>query len=71
MQVQKTSLWLPGIAAIVDDIFVYGRTKQEHDTNLCAMLGQESHLRVRGESYFGNKLTHEGITPYPNKIKAI
>lgn len=29
---------LPGVAAIVDDIIVYGCTKEEHDANLRAML---------------------------------
>ena len=27
---------LPGVAAIIDDILVYGETKQEHDKNLGA-----------------------------------
>ena len=29
---------LPGIVAIVDGILVYGRTREEHDQNLCSVI---------------------------------
>lgn len=38
---------LPGVAAIVEDILVYGRTKQEHDRNLRAMLERTRERGVR------------------------
>ena len=73
---------LQGIAAIVDDILVYGRTKEEHDANLRAMLERtrergiklnedKSVICVPEVSYFGHRLTREGIRPDPNKVKAI
>ena len=73
---------LRGVAAIVDDILVFGRTKEEHDANLRAMLERtrekgiklnkdKSIICVTEVSYFGHKLTREGIKPDPNKVKAI
>ncbi|KAK9513152.1 hypothetical protein VZT92_026713 [Zoarces viviparus] len=73
---------LQGVAAIVDDILVYGRTKEEHDANLRAMLERtrergkklnkdKSIICVSEVSYFGHKLTREGIKPDLNKVKAI
>ncbi|KAL6471840.1 hypothetical protein MHYP_G00204900 [Metynnis hypsauchen] len=65
---------LQGIAAIVDDILVYGRTKEEHDTNLCAMLERtrergiklnedKSVICVTEVSYFGHRLTPARFAP--------
>lgn len=65
---------LPGVAAIVDDILVCGRTKDKHDKNLCAMLErtrargfhlnpEKSTICVSEVSYFGHRLTHNGIKP--------
>uniref|UniRef100_A0A671WXU4 Gypsy retrotransposon integrase-like protein 1 n=1 Tax=Sparus aurata TaxID=8175 RepID=A0A671WXU4_SPAAU len=73
---------LQGVAAIVDDILVYGHTKEEHDANLRAMLErtrergiklneEKSIICVTEVSYFGHRLTREGIRPDPNKVKAI
>ncbi|KAK9539543.1 hypothetical protein VZT92_004643 [Zoarces viviparus] len=73
---------LQGVAAIVDDILLCGRTKEEHDANLRAMLERtrERGIKLNKDkriicvsevSYFGHKLTREGIKPDPNKVKAI
>lgn len=73
---------LPGVAAIVDDILVYGSTKEEHDANLRAMLERTRQkgiklnkdkciICVTEVSYFGHTLTREGLKPDPNKVKAI
>ena len=73
---------LPGVAAIVDDILVFGCTREEHDANLHAMLErtrqrgiklnkEKSTICVTEVSYFGHILTREGIRPDPNKVKAI
>ena len=73
---------LPGVAAIVDDILVYGRTKEEHDASLRAMLERtrEKGIKLNKDkciigvtevNYFGHTLTQEGIRPDPNKVKAI
>ncbi|KAI4881888.1 hypothetical protein NFI96_006947, partial [Prochilodus magdalenae] len=72
---------LEGVAGIVDDILVFGKTKEEHDENLRAMLRwtRESGLKfnpdncricVREVSYFGHKLTANGLEPDPLKVKA-
>ena len=29
---------LPGVVAIIDDILIYGRTREEHDQNLCNVI---------------------------------
>lgn len=73
---------LPGVAAIVDDIIVYGRTKEEHDANLRAMLmrtrergiklnKEKSVICVPEVNYFGHTLTREGIRPDPKKVEAV
>ncbi|CDQ74896.1 unnamed protein product [Oncorhynchus mykiss] len=70
------------VVAIVDDILVYGQTKEEHDRNLRTMLqrSRERGVRLNPEkstvgttevSYFGHLLTANGIKPDPQKISAI
>lgn len=44
-RVDETYEGLKDVTAIVEDILVYGRTKEEHDANLHAMLERE---RERG-----------------------
>ncbi|KAJ8369920.1 hypothetical protein SKAU_G00099480 [Synaphobranchus kaupii] len=81
-RIDETYEGLSGVAVIVDDILVYGRSKEEHDASLRAMLERtrESGIKLNKEksvicvpevSYFGHRLTREGIRPDPNKIKAI
>ena len=66
----------------MDDILIYGSTKEEHDANLRAMLERtrqkgiklnkdKSIICVPEVNYFGHTLTREGIRPDPNKVKAI
>uniref|UniRef100_A0A8C7WSE9 ribonuclease H n=1 Tax=Oryzias sinensis TaxID=183150 RepID=A0A8C7WSE9_9TELE len=73
---------LSGVSAIVDDILVYSRTEEEHNRNLRAVLERtrekgiklnkdKSIICVPEVSYFGHKLTRDGIQPDPNKVKAI
>ncbi|RXN13855.1 Retrovirus-related Pol poly from transposon [Labeo rohita] len=73
---------LPGVVAILDDILVYGKTKEEHDRNLRTMLvrSREKGVRLNPEkrtvcvpevSYFGHCLTPDGIKPDPQKVAAI
>ncbi|CAI5681852.1 unnamed protein product [Oreochromis niloticus] len=81
-RVDETYEGLRGVAAIVDDVLVFGATKQEHDDNLRAML-QRSRERgvklnpdkcticVKEVSYFGHTLSHEGLKPDPQKVKAV
>ncbi|KAL0194540.1 hypothetical protein M9458_008112, partial [Cirrhinus mrigala] len=81
-RVNETYEGLKGVAAIVDDILVYGRDKEEHDTNLRAMLQRtrerglklnpdKCRVGVQEVSYFGHRLSGEGISPDPQKVKAI
>ena len=78
----KTFGDLPVVAAIIDDILVYGETKQEHDKNLRATLqrAREQGVTFNPEkltycaqevSYFGNRITSEGLKPDNEKIAAI
>ena len=80
--VDKTFGDLPGVAAIIDDILVYGETKQEHDKNLRATLQRAGEQGVtfnpekltycaQEVSYFGNRITSEGLKPDNVKIAAI
>lgn len=71
-----------GTAAVMDDILVFGRDKEEHDQNLKAVLKtiRESGLKLNkdkchfGKSdiqYFGHVVGKEGIRPDTNKVTAI
>ena len=73
---------LDGVASIVDDVLVYGSTKEEHDMRLRNVL-----LRARSKGirfnpdkakisasevpYFGHILSSNGLKPDPEKVKAI
>lgn len=81
-KIDETYEGLHGVAAIVDDILVYGATREEHDRNLHAVLqrSRERGVRLNADkctigatevSYFGHVLSAEGIRPDPNKIAAI
>lgn len=80
-RVDETYEGLEGVACIVDDIVVFGKTKEEHDRNLQAMLSRtrERGLRLNPDkcricvsevSYFGHRLTANGLKPDPLKVKA-
>ncbi|XP_053395631.1 uncharacterized protein LOC128555874 [Mercenaria mercenaria] len=73
---------LPGVAAIVDDILVYGKTREEHDANLRAVLQRSLEQGIRlnpdklevGQSqirYFGHVISKQGLSPDPDKVSAI
>lgn len=81
-KVDETYEGLQGVTAIVDDILIYGKTKEEHDTNLRAMLqrSRERGVKLNPEksticatevSYFGHRITKDGIKPDPAKIAAV
>ena len=38
---------LEGLAAIVDDILVYGKTREEHDSNLRAVLDRSRAVGIK------------------------
>jgi len=71
-----------GVDSIVDDIIVYGETKQEHDKNVHSMLqrSREKGVRLNPDKvtfcvqevgYFGHVLSEDGMKPDPKKVKAI
>ena len=73
---------LPGVETDIDDILVWGTTKEEHNQRLKAVLQRcnDIHMTLnRGKCRFGSSkvvyLGHiiraEGISPDPEKVKAI
>ena len=73
---------LPGVTGIVDDILVYGQTKDEHDSNLRHVLQRAQTCGVKFNpdkcvigvtqvSYFGHILSETGVKPDPQNISAI
>lgn len=73
---------LDGIAVLVDDILVTGKTTEEHDRHLRDALnrGAAKGLKLNADKltvgaqevdYFGHILSSEGLKPDPGKVKAI
>ena len=71
-----------GCEAIMDDIIVYGKSAEDHDENLqnTFQVIKESGLKLNKEkceikknklTYFGHVLSTEGVSPDPEKVKAI
>lgn len=71
-----------GMEAIVDDILVYGRTVQEHDMNLRAVLqrAQDKGIKLNADKlevgvsevrYFGHIISADGLRVDPAKVSAI
>ena len=71
-----------GVTAIVDDILIYGQTRQEHDSNLRSVLkrAQIKGIKLNPEKcvigvtevpFFGHLITSNGLRPDPSKVKAI
>ena len=76
---------IPGTLNISDDVIVFGKTKQNHDDALRAVLEQfnSSELTLNKEkcsfnknsldslSFFGFMFSDKGISPDPQKVQAI
>ncbi|XP_060598220.1 uncharacterized protein K02A2.6-like [Ruditapes philippinarum] len=73
---------LQGLTAIVDDILIYGKTREEHDANLRNALERAHSKRVKFNPdkciigvnevpFFGHLITSTGLKPDPSKIEAI
>ena len=82
MKVNEIFEGLPGVAAIVDDILIYGRTRDEHDRNLRKVLdtAREKGIRfnpdkikigVKELPFFGHLVTDEGLKIDESKLQAI
>ena len=70
------------MTAIVDDILIYGRTREEHDRNLRSVLDrarekgihfnpEKCTIGVNEVPFFGNIITDKGLKADPSKIEAI
>ena len=71
-----------GVAAIQDDIIVFGRSVTEHDARLQQVFEtiEKSGLKLNEKKceirkpkicYLGNVFSEEGMSPDPDKVKAI
>ncbi|CAB4027684.1 Retrovirus-related Pol poly from transposon, partial [Paramuricea clavata] len=72
----------PGTKVIMDDILVYGKSVEEHDSNLEEVLNtvQSSGLKLNKSKcefrkeelgYFGHRVGKNGVKPDPEKVRAI
>ena len=71
---------LKGTEVIMDDILIYGKTREEHNTRLKKTLDRilESGLKLNKcefehtqITYFGHLISEMGISPNPERVKAI
>ena len=73
---------LPGVAAIVDDILVYGKNQEDHDVKLEAVLRRTRErgiklnpdkcvFRTNQVTYFGHIWSADGLRPDPVKTQGI
>ena len=73
---------LPGVTSIIDDILIFGQTREEHDKHLkdVSQRSREKGIRFNPEKcvigsqevkYFGHILTSEGLKADPDKVRAI
>jgi hypothetical protein len=80
--VQSVIAGIPGVRNISDDIIVFGKSKQDHDTALHAVLSRlhEQGLTVNAEKmalnkssieFFGVVFSANGVSPSPAKVKAL
>ena len=71
-----------GVANIADDIVVYGSNVDEHDARLRKVLNhlqevgltlnkEKCQFRLHKLTFFGHKLTSDGVSPSEEKVKAI
>ena len=73
---------LPGIIAIHNDICVYGKTREEHNTNLLQLMKTTSKngsvfyshkcsIRQLQITFYDAFFTSKGMKPDPTKIQAL
>ena len=73
---------LEGVITLEDDILVFGKTREEHDRRLQAVLirSRERGIKLNKDKletgltqvrYFGHLLTQKGIQPDPEKVRAV
>ena len=82
MRMDQITDRLPGIIAIHDDICVYGKTREEHNTNLLELMKTSSKnglvfnshkcsIRQPQITFYGAIFTSKGMKPDPTKIQAL
>ena len=82
MHMEQITDRLPGIIAIQDDICVYSKTREEHDTNLLQLMKNASKnglvfnshkcsIRQLQITFYGAIFTSKGMKPGPTKIQAL
>lgn len=73
---------LPGVQNYLDDIIVYGHSKEEHDEHLQAVLQHLTNVGLQinsSKSSFGQKhilflghvISKEGLCPHPDQLTGI
>ena len=75
---------LNGVVAYQDDIIVFGKTLEEHDKNLTSLLEKLDKVNVKINAdknkslfrqstlpYLGYRLSAQGVTPDPDRVRAI
>lgn len=80
--IERITEGLVGTRVYIDDIVVWGNTRQEHDERLTRLLQrvQESGLKLNKEKcqfgvkevvFLGDKISGEGVEPVHSKVQAI
>ncbi len=80
--VAQTLAHCKGTIAYLDDILVFGATKEEHDTNLEAVLAclakkdfwlqmSKCQFAVSSMSFLGHIISSDGIKPDPKNMQSI
>lgn len=73
---------LEGVRAVADDIIIWGKTEEEHDRNVHALLRRcsERNIKLNHDKlkhkqpcvkYMGHYLTNQGLEADPKKLEAI
>ena len=81
-QMSRMLSGLVGCDVIMDDIIIWGKSVEEHDKRLKAVLDriksagltlnkEKSQIRQDKVTYFGHEISKDGITASPEKVKAI
>ena len=72
---------IPGVTCFIDDIVVYGETRQDHDTNLRMVLqklndvgmklNNKCEFYVDSLQVLGHMIDKDGVHPLPSKVDSI
>lgn len=81
-QMSRVLEGLPGVVNMIDDVLVYGRDLEQHDQRLAEVLrrleqagvklnDQKCEFRVPSVKFLGVVVDGDGISPDPDKLRAI